>query len=150
MRFRLPVICCFPLSAPWILIETINLCHQPKPISRLPVKWEAKGKTFYLKHFWICLCCFLYKKLAKEQTCGTQWCKERDKLREDHGNIYITICKIDSQWELAVWLKELKLELCNILEGWGGAGWREVQEGGEICIPETDSCWCMAETNTIL
>ena len=27
---------------------------------------------------------------------------------------------------------------------------REVQEGGDICIPMGDSCWCMAETNTIL
>jgi len=23
-------------------------------------------------------------------------------------------------------------------------------EGGNICIPITDSCWCMAETSTIL
>ena len=30
---------------------------------------------------------------------------------------YISICKIDSQWEFAVWLRELKQELCNILEG---------------------------------
>ena len=28
--------------------------------------------------------------------------------------------------------------------------WREVQEGGNICVPIADSCWCMAETNTIL
>ena len=34
--------------------------------------------------------------------------------------------------------------LCDHLEGWdGGRGGREVQERG-------DSCWCMAETNTIL
>ena len=25
-----------------------------------------------------------------------------DEWREQHGNIYTTICKIDSQWELAV------------------------------------------------
>ena len=29
-------------------------------------------------------------------------------------------------------------------------GGREVQERGDTCIPMTDSCWCMAETNTIL
>ena len=34
--------------------------------------------------------------------------------------------------------------------GDGVGGEREVQEGGDICIPMTDSCWCMAETNTIL
>ena len=37
------------------------------------------------------------------------------------------------------------------LEGWDGVGGgREVQEGGDICIPVADSCWYMAETNTIL
>ena len=41
--------------------------------------------------------------------------------------------------------------LCDNLEGWDGVGGqREVQEGGDICITMTDSCCCMAETNTIL
>ena len=31
--------------------------------------------------------------------------------------IYITICKIDSQREFAVWLRKLKQELCINLEG---------------------------------
>ena len=35
-------------------------------------------------------------------------------------------------------------------EGWDGeGGGREVQ-GGDICTPMADSCWCLAETNTIL
>ena len=29
-------------------------------------------------------------------------------------------------------------------------GGREGQEGGLICIPMADSCWCMAVSNTIL
>ena len=29
---------------------------------------------------------------------------------------YITICKIDSQWEIAVWLRKLKQGLCINLE----------------------------------
>ena len=34
---------------------------------------------------------------------------------------------------------------------WGvGWGQKEVQEGGDICIPIADSCWCMAKTNTTL
>ena len=41
---------------------------------------------------------------------------------EQHGNIYITICKIDSQQECAVWLQEFKLGLCNDLEGWDEEG----------------------------
>ena len=54
---------------------------------------------------------------------------------------YITICKIDSQGEFAVCLRELKQGLCNNLEGWGGEGpGREVQERGDICIPVADSC----------
>ena len=60
---------------------------------------------------------------------------------EYHGNIHITICKIDSQWELLKRSRELKLELCDNLEGWDGVGsGREVQEGGNICIPMIDSC----------
>ena len=35
---------------------------------------------------------------------------------------YITICKIDSQWEFAVWLRKLKQGLCINLEGWDGKG----------------------------
>ena len=54
----------------------------------------------------------------------------------------LTICKIDdSQWEFAVWLRKLKQVLCINLEGWDGEGdGREVQKGGDICIPMTDSC----------
>ena len=37
------------------------------------------------------------------------------------------------------------------LEGCAGVGdGRKVWEGGDTCIPVVDSCWCMAETNTIL
>ena len=34
---------------------------------------------------------------------------------------YITMCKIDSQQEFAVWLRKLKQGLCIILEGCDGA-----------------------------
>ena len=41
---------------------------------------------------------------------------------------YITVCKIDSQQEFAVWLRKLKKGLCVDLEGWDRAGDRkEVQ-----------------------
>ena len=54
---------------------------------------------------------------------------------------YITICKIDSQWEFAVWPRKLKQGLCINLEVLDRAGdGREVQKGGDICIPMTDSC----------
>ena len=59
------------------------------------------------------------------------------------GNVetYITACKIDSQQEFAVWLRKLKQGLCINLEGWDGErDGREVQKGGDICIPMADSC----------
>ena len=50
---------------------------------------------------------------------------------ESNMETYITICKIDSQREFAVWLRKLKHELCNHLEGWDGErDWREFQKGG--------------------
>ena len=59
---------------------------------------------------------------------------------ESNMESYITICKIDSQWEFAVCLRELKQVLCINLEGWDGEGDGEVQKGGDICIPMADSC----------
>ena len=72
-----------------------------------------------------------------------------DGSREQHGNIHMTVCRIDSRWEFAVWLRELKPGLCDNLEEWDGVGGgKEIQEGGDRCIPMADSCWCVAETNT--
>ena len=60
---------------------------------------------------------------------------------ESNVETYITICKIDSQWEFAVCLRKLKQQLCISLEGWEREGnGKEVQEGGDICIPVEDSC----------
>ena len=54
---------------------------------------------------------------------------------------YIAICKIDSQQEFAVSVRKLKEGLCINLEGWDGEGdGREVQKGGDICIPMAASC----------
>ena len=44
------------------------------------------------------------------------------KYEESNMEIYNTICKIDSQWEFAVLLMELKQRLCDNLEGWDGKG----------------------------
>ena len=53
----------------------------------------------------------------------------------------VTICKIDSQGESAVWLRKFKQGLCINLEGWDGEGdEREVQKEGEIRIPMAASC----------
>ena len=60
---------------------------------------------------------------------------------ESNTETYITIYKIDSQWEFAVWLRKLKQGLSINLEGWDGVGdGREAQKGGDICTPMADSC----------
>ena len=54
---------------------------------------------------------------------------------------YITIYKIDSQQEFAVWLRKLTQGLCINLYRWDGErDWSEVQKGGDICLPMADSC----------
>ena len=64
---------------------------------------------------------------------------------------YIPVCEIDSQEEFAVWLRKLKQGLCINLEGWHWEGdGREVQKGGDMCIPMADSCSGLTENNKIL
>ena len=56
---------------------------------------------------------------------------------------------LNSQWEFAVWQRAQPSALDN-LEGWDGVeGGSEVPEAADI-VPTADSCWCMAETNTIV
>ena len=61
------------------------------------------------------------------------------------------MCKIDHQWEFAVWLRELKQGLCDDLEGWDGeedgSGGQEREDMG---APMADSCWCLTENYKIL
>ena len=64
---------------------------------------------------------------------------------------YITICKINSQREFAVWLGKLKQGLCINLEGWDGEGdGRKIQKGGDICVSMADSCKGLIENNKSL
>ena len=64
-----------------------------------------------------------WRNRHKEQTYGQG---ERGGEGEMYGQgnmkTYITICKIDSQREFAVWLRKLKQGLCINLEGWDGEG----------------------------
>ena len=53
----------------------------------------------------------------------------------------ITTCKIDSQWEFAVWLRGSNRVLCDSLEGWDGVGGgREIPEERDMCVLLADSC----------
>ena len=56
--------------------------------------------------------------------------------RERNMGTYITIHKIDSGQEFAVWLRELKPGLCNTLEGWEekGGGERFQREGTYVYL----------------
>ena len=63
-------------------------------------------------------------------------CMERETWK-----LTLPCIKIDSQREFAVWLRKLKQGLCINLERWDGEGeGKEVQKGGDICIPVADSC----------
>ena len=65
---------------------------------------------------------------------------------ERNMETHIPMCKIDSQWKFAIWLKELKPGLSNNLDGWGGEwGGKHAQGGGNIGKPMAHSCWCLVE-----
>ena len=60
---------------------------------------------------------------------------------ESNMETYITICKIDSQREFAVWLRKLEQGLYK-LRGvrWGRRGEGGSKGRGDTCIPMADSC----------
>ena len=74
--------------------------------------------------------------VLKNLFAGQQWRNRHREQTSEHGEreeecemygksnmeTYITICKIDSQWEFAVWLRKLKKGLCINLEEWDGEG----------------------------
>ena len=91
--------------------------------------------------------------VLKNLLTGQQWRNRHREQTYRHGErggegetygksnmeTYITICKIESQQEFAIWLRKLKQGSCINLEGWDGAGGgREVQKGGVICVPKAD------------
>ena len=83
-----------------------------------------------------------WRNRHREQTYGhRERVGEGEMNGESNMETYITICKTDSQWEFAIYLRKLKKGFCINLEGWDGEGdEREVQKGGDICIPMADSC----------
>ena len=66
---------------------------------------------------------------------------EGETYGKNNMETYITVCKTDNQWEFAAWLRKLKQGLCINLEEWDGEGdGREVQKGGDICVPVAELC----------
>ena len=58
--------------------------------------------------------------------------EEGEMYGESNIEISNTICKTDSQWEFAVWLRELKQGLYDNLEGW-----MEREMGGRFRMDRT-------------
>ena len=68
--------------------------------------------------------------VLKNLFAGQQWRNRHREHTYEHGEkggeggicaesnmeTYITMCKIDGQWEFAVWLRKLKQGLCDNLE----------------------------------
>ena len=75
---------------------------------------------------------FIYRTAVEKQTQRIQAYEhgerggEGEMYRKSSVGTYITICKIDSQWEFAVWLRKLKQGLCQPR----GVGWGGRWEGG--------------------
>ena len=70
----------------------------------------------------------------REQSFGHSLGERRwDNLWEQHWNIYITVCKVDSQWEFAVWHREPKASaLWQPRVGWGGRREAGSGRGGHV------------------
>ena len=59
---------------------------------------------------------------------------------ESNMETYITVCKIDSQQEFALWLRKPKQGFYINRAGWNReADGREVQGVEDICLPMADS-----------
>ena len=62
-----------------------------------------------------------WRKRHREQTYGHgERGGEGDMYGKNNTETYIPLCKIDSLWEFAVWLRKLKQGFCINLEGWDG------------------------------
>ena len=82
-----------------------------EPIIHSEVSRKEKDKCCILRHvyeIWKMVLVNLFagqswRHRHREQTCGhSRGRRKWDELREQHGNIHITECKIESQWEFAV------------------------------------------------
>ena len=77
----------------------------------------------------------------REQIYGHSKRRRRWANREWHGNLHITYVKQIASGNSLYDAGSSNPVLCDNLEGWDGVGGRrEVQEGGEICLPVAGSC----------
>ena len=93
------------------------------------------------------------EKQTEKRLMGTGGGEEEEGEMYGESNLETndTKCKIDRQWEFAIWLRGFKQVFCNLLEGRGGEGGkREVWQGGDMGALMAESCWCLTENNKIL
>ena len=100
-----------------------------EPIKQSEVSQKEKDKYHLLTHIYGIQKNgteeFTYRAAIEKQTQRTDlWREERggEIYGERNMEIYITKCKINSQWGFSVCLWELKYELCINLEQWDGEG----------------------------
>ena len=110
-----------------VLMRGMNL----ETIIQSEVSQKEKDKYSILTYIWNLE--NWYWRIYLQGSDGETWHREQTYRHGEKGGkgkmygksnmeTYITICKIDRQWEFAVWLRKLKQELCIYLEGWDGGG----------------------------
>ena len=111
-----------------VLMRWMNL----EPIIQSEVSQKEKNKYHILTHIYT----ESRKMVLTNLFTGQQWRHRNREQAYGHGErggqgeiygksnmeTYITICKITSQWEFAVWLRKLKQGLCINLDWWDGVG----------------------------
>ena len=87
----------------------------------------------------------------REQTCGHREGEGGTNWRTNIERYTLRYVEYSASRNLLYDSGISNLVLCVHLDGWDRVGGeREIKEGGNLCIPMADSCWCMAETdNTI-
>ena len=125
-----------------------------EPIIQSEVSQKEKHQYSILTHIYgikKTVMTILYARQQKRHRCKEQTfglCGQRrvwDDLREQHWNMYNTICKIDDQCKFDAW--NGTQSRCSGTTQRDGEG-RESGEGvqdGDTCTPVADSCWCMAK-----
>ena len=109
-----------------VLVRWINL----EPIIQTEVSQKEKDKYHILMHIYRINLLYLQGSIYSQDSNGEADIEnrlmdmgrgeERVRYMERVTETYITICKIDSQWEFSVWLRKPKQGLCINLEGWIG------------------------------
>ena len=135
----------------WINLEPIiqwSKSEREKQMSHINIYMESRRMalmSLFAGQQWRCR--------HREKTCGHSWGRtRRGENWESSTEIYtLPYMKQISSGNLLHDTGSSNPVLCDYLEVWDAVrDGREILEGGGTCTPMVDSCWCMAEANTIL